>query len=316
MIDLSTAEQSQAIITVDPSNNIFEELGRNTYDYKDLLSELIDNSIAARRKGELLSIVIDIYADTNGKPIEFVIKDNAKGISADVLGYAIAPAGLQSKDSLNEHGMGMKQAVAALGRLKYLATKTEGEDKARLIREFKFGDIQTFIVDFDSEAGTEIAITDVKPIVTAHAATYTRSIIPYLGARYRRFLKPHSKQLNLTINLRSYEHPEQIQNDWLIAEVKPIYFHPATRNNEPVILGHRIEGEGWAAELTFGYAPTRKEEYEEMGLDEPGKFHPYKVALSTQGLDILFQDRVILFHQLSEIGIISARHPDYNNIRG
>jgi hypothetical protein len=33
---------------VKPRANLFAELGRNTYDYVELLSELIDDAIAAR----------------------------------------------------------------------------------------------------------------------------------------------------------------------------------------------------------------------------------------------------------------------------
>ena len=45
---------------VEPSDNIFSELGNNTYDYKDLLSELIDNSLAARSDDEFLKVTITI----------------------------------------------------------------------------------------------------------------------------------------------------------------------------------------------------------------------------------------------------------------
>lgn len=45
---------------VKPSDNIFQELGNNTYDYKDLLSELIDNSVAARIQGQLFSQLSEI----------------------------------------------------------------------------------------------------------------------------------------------------------------------------------------------------------------------------------------------------------------
>ena len=44
---------------VPPSDNIFRELGNNTYDFKDLLSELIDNSIAARPLDPRLKIQIE-----------------------------------------------------------------------------------------------------------------------------------------------------------------------------------------------------------------------------------------------------------------
>jgi len=77
-----------------------------------------------------------------------------------------------------------------------------------------------------------------------------------------------------------------------------------------------LSGDGWKAELTFGYAPQEKEEYEELGIEAPNKFQPYYVSQGKQGLDVIRHDRVILFHQLSDPDIISAKHPDYNNIRG
>ena len=120
-------------ITVHPSDNIFAELGHNTYDYKDLLSELIDNSIAARIQGELLRVRIEIEVDKDLRPLRFIIWDDASGIPRERLGPAIAPAGLQTQGSLNEHGLGMKQAVAALGRLKSLVTKTADQDSAVLV---------------------------------------------------------------------------------------------------------------------------------------------------------------------------------------
>ncbi len=174
MINIEKLSKSTNSINVPPSDRIFEELGRNTYDYKDLLSELIDNALAARVKNKLLKITIDIYVDENNEPVEFSIIDNASGIPSDKLGLAISPAGIQSQDSLNEHGMGMKQAVGALGRLKYLATKTKNDKKARLIKEFQFGNIDTFLVDFPNQSGTEINITKVNAIVSTNPGRYTR----------------------------------------------------------------------------------------------------------------------------------------------
>jgi Histidine kinase-, DNA gyrase B-, and HSP90-like ATPase len=316
MINLENLTPSNESVSVIPSDNIFIELGRNTYDYKDLLSELIDNSIAGRRPNIDLVVTIDIYIAHNYKPVEFVIKDNAKGIAKEILGKAISPAGLQSQNSLNEHGMGMKQAVAGLGGLNYLATKTENESKARVIRAFKFGEIETFETDFDSDSGTEISIKHLNSCVSAQAQTYTKTIARYLGARYRRFLRDDDKKIDLSISIRKADDRDNFLHTWKIEQEKPIYFHPSTRKNEPVILSYDIEDDGWKASLTFGYAPSKKEEYEELGLNEPNKYHPYKVTFGSQGLDIIFQDRVILFHQLSQIGIISSPHPDFNNIRG
>ena len=129
---------SKTTVEIIPSDNLFSELGKNNYDYKDLLSELIDNSIAARVQNELLEVNIEIYVD-NSTPERFVIRDNASGIAPDELGTALSPGAVQTKNSLNEHGMGMKQAIAALGELHYLQTKTAKETKARQIKDLKFG---------------------------------------------------------------------------------------------------------------------------------------------------------------------------------
>ena len=73
-------------ITVKPSSNLFNELGNNTYEYVDLLSELIDNAIAARYEDKLLEIKIVLGFSSN-KPKEqyFLIRDNAMGIKFDEL---------------------------------------------------------------------------------------------------------------------------------------------------------------------------------------------------------------------------------------
>ena len=87
-------------------------------DYKDLLSELIDNAVAARHPDRLLEVRVHISVDADNIPQELVISDNASGIAQERLGRAITPAGVQGANSLNEHGLGMKQAVSALGKLK------------------------------------------------------------------------------------------------------------------------------------------------------------------------------------------------------
>lgn len=315
MIDISNLSQSTFTISVDPSDNIFQELGNNTYDFKDLISELIDNAIAAINESYQLNVSVKIFVDEQNNPTDFTITDNASGIRQNLLGRAISPADIQTKNSLNEHGLGMKQAVAALGKLKYLATKVINEEKARVITEFKFGSLKTYTADFENSTGTEICVTDLKPIVVTNAASYTRSIIPYLGARYRSFLKPENKKLNLIISIIK-KGTNEIIYEWSVQEIKPIYFHPSTRENRPVILRHSLNGQKWKAELTFGYTPKDDAEYEELGIEIPNKFHPYKVSLSRQGLDVILHDRVILFHQLSELEIITNRHSDYNYIRG
>ena len=302
-------------IEVKPSDNLFKELGNNTYSYLDLLSELIDNSIAARFSNKILNIIITI-GKTNNNILKYIeIRDDAKGISLERLGDAISPGAIQSDDSLNEHGLGMKQAIASLGELDFLITKTKSSDKALKIRKFKWGSIPVKEEDVEWSYGTIIRIKNLKPIVESSNTTYSKTISSYLGARYRYFLKEENPLVNLEINMVDVENSNQIINKWLIKEIKPIYFHPNTRLNKPVVERKKFSGNEWEAELTFGYAPTDVE-YADLGISQPPQYSPYNVSLSKQGLDIIRFNRVILFSQLSEIGLVNARHNQFNYIRG
>lgn len=308
-------------IKVEPSNNIFAELGNNTYDYKDLLSELIDNSIAARSDGEFLRVNISIgISEANPHLNQLTISDDATGIPPDRLGLAITPAGILSSGSLNEHGLGMKQAIAGLGELKYLATRVEGEEHARVIEELRFGDIYPKLLKTTWPHGTELAIHKLRPIVRLQPVSYTRHIVPYLGARYRRFLSPSNPKMQIAIQMLHIDHTDddgiaEVIHNWTVGEVKPIYFHPNKRNNAPVVDHDTFKGVGWDAELVFGYSPEGFE-WAELGIEQPTRFEPYAVTLSRQGLDVILNDRVIMFHQLPELGFVGTRHNNYNNIRG
>ncbi|MCQ6568140.1 ATP-binding protein [Bacillus mycoides] len=308
-------------ITVKASNNIFHELGNNTYTFVDLISELIDNSIAAMLNKQFLEINIEIGLSENDKDSSyFLIRDNASGIPQDKIGIAISPAALSGGTSLNEHGLGMKQAVASMGKLKYLATKTIHDSEALVIQEFKFGKIRPKTLEVEWGHGTEICVERLKDIVPRAAQTYTKSISTYLGARYRRLLRHDNPKMKLNIKLLDLDDctanglPSVI-NDWEVKEIKPIYFHPNKRRNAAVVPKQLFNGTGWKASLTFGYAPT-DDEYEEMGLEKPKQYEPYKVSLPKQGFDIIRNDRVIQFSQLSELKLVAIRHNKYNYIRG
>ena len=215
----------------------------------------------------------------------------------------------------------MKQAVAGLGSLRYLATRAEGEVRARVVQDFQFGDIYPKLVETSWNRGTEIAIGGLKPIVRTHPISFSRDIVPYLGARYRRFLTTESPRARIVIRMVDIDEVDQETspkelNNWSVTQVRPIYYHPNTHLNSPVVDHRTFSGDGWEADLVFGYSPEGHHEWEDLGLNEPTKFHPYAVSLSKQGLDILLNDRVIMFHQLPELGIVGTRHNQYNAIRG
>jgi hypothetical protein len=206
----------------------------------------------------------------------------------------------------------MKQAIASMGTLGYLLTKTKEDKMANRITKFDWGSIPCEEVKVRWENGTEILVNNLKSCVDLQSMNYTRTYVKKLGARYRRFLKPDNPKMDLKIEMVNLDTGSAKR--WKVEEVQPVYFHPSTRRNAPVVERKRFKGDKWEAELTFGYAPTDSE-YDDLGISID-KYNPYHVSISNQGLDLIKNDRVINFHQLSEIGIVQVRHSDYNFIRG
>lgn len=307
-------------LEVGPSERVFEVLGNNDYNDVDLISELIDNAVAARPDDQDLKIYIEIgLSDENPTQSYFIIQDNASGIPFADLSEAISPAGSTSSSDhpLNEHGLGMKQAVSAAGKLEYLKTKPVDEDSATVINQFTYGSIDYETENVDWEHGTEIKIIELTEILRDTAQVYDHRIKSYIGARYRRLLGNPGNNLDITIKWKDIDGGEtrKITPD----DIRPVYFHPNTRVNKPVVHKRKFsgsEGDGWKAELTFGYAPNGKSEYDSLGSSQPKKYEPYSRALSNQGLDLMQNDRVIRFAQLEEIGLVNSTHPQYNKIRG
>lgn len=307
-------------LEVSASDRVFDVLGNNDYNDVDLISELIDNAVAARVGNQDLDIRIEVgLSQKEPEKSYFIIRDNASGISFDDLPDAISPAGSTSNSGhpLNEHGLGMKQAVSAAGELDYLKTKPSGEDSATVVREFSYGEIDYETEDVDWEHGTEIKIKDLKEILRESAQVYSCRIRTYLGARYRRLLGRPENNLNIQIKWKDLDDGEtrKINPD----DVRPIYFHPSTRVNDPVVHKQEFvgtEGDGWKVKLTFGYAPKDDSEYDSLGINTPKNYEPYYRGLSNQGLDLIQHNRVIQFHQLHEIDLVNSQHPQYNKIRG
>lgn len=309
----------KVMINIEPEDSLFYELGNNNYSFIELVGELVDNAIGGMTDDQLvgkdiLDVTITINVYDSKKP-EFVIRDNGRGISFSELPKAISPSGTSGGIGINEHGFGMKQAIASLGQLDYLLTKASGSPTYK-VNKFAFGDLPIEKIDTYelSEHFTEIKIKNTNPVIESTSKGITQKVVPWLGAKYRRYLKENNSKINLTLILFDMDDNELIQK-WDVSEFHPNYFHPSKRNNKPVIERRHFKGKGWEALLTFGYAPT-KEEYNDLGIIPPKRYEPYYVSLSKQGLDIIKDDRIVNFTQLAEIGLIYKPHNNFNNIRG
>ena len=114
-------KKKKASLVVLPSDDIYRKLGNNSYNFLQILCELIDNSLAARLNQRLNVRINLFYEEDDSKEMKLVrveIVDDASGIAIADLATAISPGANSTEDGLNEHGMGMKQAIAALGVLR------------------------------------------------------------------------------------------------------------------------------------------------------------------------------------------------------
>lgn len=308
------------IINIEPSNNIFEELGNTNYSLEEALSELIDNSISARVDNSV-NIEISFYIDKNtGKSSHLIIKDDASGIKENDISRCVSPAGKQTIGSLNEHGLGLKSSIASLGKLNYLKTKNINENGFEL-REFSWK-LELFDTQINFKHGTEISIntTSAKIVnIGKYHAHQINALSLKLGARYRKLFN----LINLNIKLTVFDNIKELSSK-NVTPITPLYYNPWGKNNKPLIYKKKFNYGNTVAYLTFGYAPKDESEYEAIGENikdytlKQGSSgnHPYCISVRSQGLDLIMNDRVISFSQINEIDLTGTRESHYNQIRG
>ncbi|MCD2255623.1 ATP-binding protein [Agrilactobacillus fermenti] len=307
----------ETTITIEAKDELYKEVGNTSYDLIELLGELIDNAIGARTEAQLtgqeqLQIQIKISKVTVDQRT-LTVTDNGAGISLQHLGDAVSLSGTSGGSGINEHGMGMKQAVAALGKLIYLRTKTAGAP-AYEINTFRFGQVPVKELDTFEAADhlTEIAIADEHQMLELTPRKVTQAVVPFLGAKYRRYLTGSAP---ITISVALVDETKVTTKKWSVTPIVIHYFNPTTGKDEPILKSIPFQGAGWLAHLTFGYAPT-KDQYTELNVPIPKMYEPYNVAVKKQGIDIIKDDRVINFTQLEQIGLVPKADKKYNLIRG
>lgn len=314
-------------ISVPPSNNIFGELKKTSSDYnfRVALSEIIDNSI-----GSMVGTECDVNVNVQGnwtegnqnslsldKDAKIIISDNASGISLDKIGFALSPAGLanKQKNSLHEHGMGLKTALRNLGTSEILDTHGNivsigdfqiltapiDSDKVYLIDKMNYNDLSIYETNdksyFVEGHGTIITILNLDKIFTARK-DYSRILIPFLGQRYQQILSGiHGKKLKLTIMLTS-KNGTIIKSDgremkFEVQPVKPVWASEFPAKTSKLPMGTGAKFKDWSAEIKFGYNPSEDElmlftNYEDIYKPYAKSTHPYNI--NSQKIDIFAND--------------------------
>jgi len=299
--------------------------GRTNYTFEEALAEFIDNSISARNPIEQLNVVIKVYIDKN-VPVKLSIEDNGLGIPEDSIPCVIALGKTIGNGSFNEHGMGLKQAAWWMGDSHEITTTTANTPYIITFSPLNHETIKRYTEKTqETKSFTKLDI-QIRPGSTfiPQEIRASNNLLLQLGARYRRFLHSNTGgQPELILFYETYSKDEG-ETDFTPAKservtaISPFYYKAGS--DSPFLNATKVKAEdgSWEIELTLGLAPT-EDQHDKLGTppnSRPKKGHPYYVGLDKQGLDLMIKGRVLKFHQLSEIGLVPARHNSFNHVRG
>src|SRR6266852_2589638 len=106
-------------INILPDRSLMPKIGQTGYSVSQALSELVDNSIDARREGNVLTVEIRLKPESNS--IE--VSDDGLGMDEETAANSIRLAHSAKKNKLGEFGLGLKTAATSLGKKFQITTK-------------------------------------------------------------------------------------------------------------------------------------------------------------------------------------------------
>jgi len=144
------------------------KIGQTGYSVSQALSELVDNSIDARREGNVLTVEIRLKPESNS--IE--VSDDGLGMDEETAANSIRLAHSSKKDKLGEFGLGLKTAATSLGKKFEIVTKQKDSSDEYVLeydeeKWLKSGDWTKYEMKVNRRAnkqasGTIIRISDVN----------------------------------------------------------------------------------------------------------------------------------------------------------
>lgn len=313
------------------NEGIFKGLAKQNMMFHQCIGELIDNAIAAKRDDQKFKVDI-IFIKNNGDEnnVDVYVADNSKGMTLDIFQNALQLGESATTTSrLNEHGFGMKNALATLsgenGYWKIWTKPIDGktiytaegpfrpemsikEETQFPAEDFLPSDISTLLkvsvkLSFiQSVQGRGAPSTDLE--------TLRSWLIEHLGVFYRGYIEQDPETFENTGTI-----VVSIGNNSL--QVPPI----------PVPLGHMetnyfdVEIGGDICNLTYKFGTLDVVKRDTSVRGKKTKFY-YQGNQATQGIDIRLGKRVIATRQFDTIWKTEdgasqlSRHPNFNDFLG
>ncbi len=320
-----------ALIKVDLITNegTFRGLAKQNILFHQCIGELVDNAIASVEEGKKFKIDI-IFSEREGKDIvDLVITDNGRGMTAEVLQKALQLGESATKDNrLNEHGFGLKNALATLSGGNgtwQLWTRTAGADKFCSVKgpfrpqmeirdDADAPEFDLLPSDYSTVVKVPVKLAFVQTLQGRGAKGTNLDVlrgwlIEHLGVLYRGFLELDDK----TGDNRGVITVHVGKNKKNVPAI-PVPFAKFQKERFVVLL----DGVEYPFEYRFGSIdPVKKDE---LVGGEKAKFY-YQGNIPTQGIDIRLGKRTIATRQFETIwrdksGSQLSRHNGYNDFVG
>ncbi len=324
---------AQHIVSLIANAGIFQGLAKQNMLFHQCISELVDNSIAAKDKNRKFKIQI-IFENINNDFSYVYIVDDCAGMTLNVFEKALQLGESATTDCrLNEHGFGLKNSLATLSSSNgdwKIWTRDKNLNKVLSVTG-PFNS-QMFIEDNDQFPNSDILPTpdDISTLIkvkvkksfiqtlqgrgapTTDLERLREWLIEHLGVMYRGYLEQDDE---------SYDNEGviivSIGNDTL--QVPPIQVPFGNKNVEYMDI--EIGGETY--NLKYYHGTLDEVRRNSLVRGQPTKYY-YQGNIPTQGIDIRLGKRVIAVKQLETIwktddnNRISqlSRHNDFNDFVG
>lgn len=308
------------------NEGVFRGLAKQNMLFHQCICELIDNSIAAQRNGSKFRVDVIFEKTANGKIWLYVV-DNSKGMPFKVLKDAIQIGHSPDTDNrLNEHGFGLKNALATLTQGGHGDWKVFSKDReSSKISSVGSPYISPLIVDDDDSfpklpykiddigtiIKTEIKVKYIQGVQERGKPTFDLSklrnwLMEHLGVTYRAYLLP-DKAKGYSIEGDIYV---SISTD--IAKVEPIEIPLGVTHSKTISM----EIGGKMYQIAYNYGSIDSERANSLMINKDSKLKSYYLqSLATQGIDIRIGKRVIATKVLEHIWGVKP-HNDHNEFAG
>lgn len=292
---------------------IFEGLSKQNMLFHECIGELVDNSIAAKPDDKKFQINISFINNGDSeKTVDVYIADNSEGMNLETFKKALQPGESATKKSrLNEHGFGLKNALATLSKNTgewQIWTSHQNEEKIYTVKSpfesnmyidecESFPDINVLQSDISTLVRVRVKLKFIQTIQGRGAPatdlnTLRTWLIEHLGVMYRGFLEqdPHTAQTDGVISVSIK------QKSISTVSVSPIQVPLGNKNVEYL----DVELDGDVHKLEYHYGTLDEVKRDQLVKGDSAKFY-YQGNQSTQGIDIRLGKRVIATRQLGTI---------------